>query len=142
MSNIYAIDSLQSFKRIIERDTPVIVFFYVLKWSTPCEKITPAYIALSDMPEYNSWLCFCKVDCESQPDIASIHGPYPIHLAPTFILYRKGVELGRVVGSNKGPLRELLNKYAPPNRTGSSSYQYTNTSSSNGGRSAPTYGWN
>ncbi|PPR00193.1 hypothetical protein CVT26_009045 [Gymnopilus dilepis] len=135
MTGIYPIDSLEQFKRIIYRDTPVIVFFYVPKWSSPCEKIAPTYEAFSAMPEYNSWLAFCKVDCESQPDIASINGPYPIANVPTFILYHRGVELGRVVGSDKPALRDLLNRNISQ---GSSSYSSSN---SRGVRPTPPYGW-
>ena len=44
------------------------------------------------MPEYNSWLAFCKVDCESQPDIASINGPYPIANVSCFHLVSENVQ--------------------------------------------------
>lgn len=97
------IESLEQFQEIITQDNLTIVDFWAT-WCGPCVRIAPWFAAQAEQnPEVN----FCKVDVDEQGDITE---ECEIEAMPTFILFKKGEEVGRIVGGNQPEVLRLISE--------------------------------
>lgn len=95
-----AISSIEDFNNTIKTTSHVIIDFYA-DWCPPCKMMAPKFDELSS--KFTN-VAFRKVN------IDSLQVPLNIKSIPTFILFEKGVELGRVIGGNVAELERLLTK--------------------------------
>ena len=83
-----------SFEKHISRNaTPVVVDFWA-EWCGPCKMMAPEFRKAAQAMEPH--VRFAKLDTESAPEQASLHG---IRSIPTMILFRNGKEVARQSGA-------------------------------------------
>ena len=73
-----------------------------LATATPCLRIFPAVMALAR--HLRGVASFARLIGDASPEAAALTRSLNILEAPTFIIYRGGVEVGRHVGSSRGDL--------------------------------------
>ncbi len=92
---------------VLKSDKPVFVDFWA-EWCVPCKAVAPVIDQLAK--EYKGKMIFAKVDVEQSPETASFLG---IRSIPTMILFHKGEEKERLVGSfPKSRIQETIDIYA------------------------------
>ena len=90
--------------KVLKSDAPVVVDFWA-EWCGPCKSIAPYYEQLSD--EYKGKLSFAKVDTDANPRTPTRLG---IQGIPTFIIFKGGSEVGRVIGADRVRLKRELDR--------------------------------
>jgi thioredoxin 1 len=88
-----------SFASFISGDRPALVDFWA-EWCYPCRIMLPILQRLAQ--RMGNRVAFGRLNVDENPDIASRFDVYSI---PTFILFRKGREVGRLIGAR--PEREF-----------------------------------
>ncbi|KAL6513848.1 hypothetical protein OROHE_019304 [Orobanche hederae] len=95
--NTYFEDSKQTSK--------LIVINFTANWCGPCRFIQPA---INEFAEKYTDVEFIKIDVDELFDVAQKFG---VRVMPTFILIKKGKEVDKVVGTNKGDLQRKIEKH-------------------------------
>lgn len=80
-----------------------IVLCFTASWCGPCHAIAPTFARLAAACAATTTCA--RVDVDACMDSAAAHS---ITGMPTFVLYRGGVELARVVGANEAKLTQLM----------------------------------
>lgn len=98
------VTDIKEFDSLLENNKFVFVDFYA-QWCGPCKKIAP-YI--EDLSLIYDKIKFIKIDIEANKDIEKLSNSLKIESIPTFILFKNGVEYGKVIGCNKDKIKDLL----------------------------------
>jgi len=94
--------TLSEFKEAISSDTLVVIDFYA-QWCGPCKAIAPH---LEHLAYTFQSTAFYKVDVDDATEISQHE---KVRAMPTFGFYRKGEQIGVVIGANKSALTDQLN---------------------------------
>ena len=92
-------------RQVIQAETPVLVEFGAA-WCPPCRAAAPILAQLSD--ELMGRLTVVTIDTDADPCVAASLGILGL---PTFVLYKDGAPVSRVVGFQ--PKAKLLEKIGP-----------------------------
>jgi thioredoxin 1 len=96
--HVQAVTDADFAARVLESDRPVVVDFWAA-WCPPCRLMNPVIAELAlEHPE----LLFVTLDADANQQTLIDHGVLSM---PTFLLFRDGRELARLVGSR--PKRRL-----------------------------------
>lgn len=96
---------LTDFKTLVKTPKLTIADFYA-EWCGPCKAISPVISKLSE--EHKDVVNFVKVDVDQAQDIAQEYG---ISAMPTFVLFKDGEPLGKIVGANPRALQQAIDQY-------------------------------
>ncbi|KXJ93733.1 thioredoxin-like protein [Microdochium bolleyi] len=94
------IGSTGEWDRILGGNTVVVADFHAT-WCGPCKMIAPTFESLSSKYAKPGKIAFCKIDVDSQRDIAQ---RYSVRSMPTFIIFRGGSEHKKIAGADPGKL--------------------------------------
>ncbi|KAG4922630.1 hypothetical protein JHK82_051604 [Glycine max] len=92
------------FNEIKDTDKLVVIDFSA-SWCGPCKFIEPAIHAMAD--KFND-VDFVKIDVDELPDVAQ---EFQVQAMPTFVLWKKGKEVDKVVGAKKDELEKKIEKH-------------------------------
>jgi thioredoxin 1 len=79
---------------VLKAETPVLVDFFA-EWCGPCKMMGPVIDEVAG--EMDGKVKVCKVDCDSEAEVA---GQYGITSIPCLILFNNGDEVDRKVGAS------------------------------------------
>ena len=92
-------------EEVVNSDIPVLVDFWA-EWCGPCKMIAPILDEIAK--EYGEKLKICKIDVDSNPDIAPKFG---IRGIPTLIMFKDGnAESTKVGAVSKSQLVEFVDE--------------------------------
>ena len=92
-------------EEVVKSDVPVLVDFWA-EWCGPCKMIAPILDEIAK--EYGEKLKVCKIDVDSNPDIAPKFG---IRGIPTLIMFKDGnAESTKVGAVSKSQLIEFVDE--------------------------------
>lgn len=101
---IKEVETLDSFQDLIKSPKLTLSDFYAT-WCGPCKAISPI---LEKFSEKYQDVQFLKVDVDQATDIAQEYG---ISAMPTFVLFKDGAPIGKVVGANPQHLQQAIEQY-------------------------------
>lgn len=102
---VKAINNDAELKKLIASGVPVAVDFFAT-WCGPCRVISPKFEAFSELyPNVH----FVKVDVDQAQEIAATMG---ITAMPTFIFFKDGKQVDKVMGADPAQLEASLKKIA------------------------------
>ncbi|MBI2183741.1 MAG: thioredoxin [Thaumarchaeota archaeon] len=85
--------TVANFDQVIGGDKPVIVDFWA-EWCGPCRYMHPIFEHLA--AKYAGKVVFGRLNVDDGQEIA---GRYEVYSIPTFIIFKKGAQLDRVIGA-------------------------------------------
>ncbi|KAF2704700.1 thioredoxin-domain-containing protein [Pleomassaria siparia CBS 279.74] len=106
MSKITVVTSASHFSKLLSSSSYTIVDFYA-DWCGPCKQIAPVFAALADKESKPGKIQFCKVDVDSQQEIAQKYG---VSAMPTFLVLKSSSVVESIRGANPSALKAAVNK--------------------------------
>lgn len=104
-ANVKEVTSATFEGEVLKSETPVLVDFWA-EWCGPCKMMAPVLDDLST--EMTGKLKVTKINVDDHSDIAAQYGVMSI---PTFIVFKNGEPVERLVGAM--PKREFKNRIDP-----------------------------
>ena len=98
------IENVESFTTLMKTETRPIIIDFFADWCGPCKKIAPHFEDLSGI--YKKIL-FAKIDIDENEEVAGFLG---VTSLPTFILFKNGKEVSRMMGASISGLNSLVAK--------------------------------
>ncbi|CAM8913763.1 unnamed protein product [Rhodiola kirilowii] len=89
-----------------KRDGRIVIANFSAVWCSPCENIVPFYSSLSVKYPY---MMFLTVDVDELSDFSS---SMDIKATPTFLIYKEGELIHKLVGANKIQLQRKIDSLA------------------------------
>lgn len=102
---VKSITSYSELQALIASGSPVAIDFYAT-WCGPCRMISPRFEQFS---EKFANIHFVKVDVDQAQEIAAAMS---ITAMPTFIFFKGGKEVTKVIGADPSELESALNRIA------------------------------
>lgn len=101
---VHEIETDEEFvQKVAEKQGLVLVDFYA-QWCGPCKRFAPRLAQLSE--RYTN-VDFYKVDVDID-ELSNVVKQESVSSMPTFVLYKNGIEVGRVTGTDEPKLVRLL----------------------------------
>ncbi|KAH3683264.1 hypothetical protein WICPIJ_005733 [Wickerhamomyces pijperi] len=104
-SFITEVKSLDSFEELIKSPKLTLTDFYAT-WCGPCNAISPILEKLAE--KYQEEVQFLKVDVDESTEIAQ---EYQVSAMPTFVFFKDGTPIGKIVGANPQHIQQALEQY-------------------------------
>ncbi|KNA12694.1 hypothetical protein SOVF_123640 [Spinacia oleracea] len=102
---IHSTDQWNSHLESSKHSAKLMVVDFSASWCGPCQYMEPI---VKDFSTKYRDIEFVKIDVDELADVASEFG---VDAMPTFVFFRKGKEVDRLIGANKGELRERITKH-------------------------------
>ncbi|TLS21847.1 uncharacterized protein PpBr36_09279 [Pyricularia pennisetigena] len=133
------ITSAAQWRQILSSSSVVITDFYA-DWCGPCKMIAPTFESLSTKYSKPNRITFCKVDVDSQREIAQ---QYAVSAMPTFLILKSGSVVETIKGANPPALTAAVEravKLAGPAAGGGAAFSGGGQRLGGGGGSGTTSG--
>ncbi|EKD19313.1 uncharacterized protein L3040_009246 [Drepanopeziza brunnea f. sp. 'multigermtubi'] len=127
MSKTIEIASHKQFQDLLKSSQIVVTDFYA-DWCGPCHTIAPLYEQLSAQLSRPNHITFTKVNVETQTQIAS---QFAVSAMPTFMIFKAGKEVEKVMGADPRKLQDVVKKLAAEAEGSSSGFGEATGSGSN-----------
>ncbi|XP_028213323.1 thioredoxin H-type-like isoform X1 [Glycine soja] len=82
-----------------------VVIYFTASWCGPCKFITPVF---NHMAAEFANADFVKIDVD---ELSGVAKEFKVEAMPTFVLWKEGKEVERVVGANKDELQNKIKKH-------------------------------
>ncbi|CAL5193877.1 unnamed protein product [Lathyrus oleraceus] len=108
MAEVISIHSVEDWKKYIEKENTsdkLIVVDFTASWCGPCRFMAPTFAELAKEKPH---IIFLKVDVDELKTLAEEWG---IRAMPTFLFFKEGKEVDRLVGANKVELQKITTKH-------------------------------
>ncbi|KAK0620811.1 thioredoxin [Immersiella caudata] len=102
---VHPISTDASFREIIKTNKIVLLDFFAT-WCGPCKVISPVVSKMSDDEKYQG-VYFGKIDVEVLSDLSD---ELDVQAMPTFLLFKDGVQMGKLLEPKPAELASLLEK--------------------------------
>jgi len=101
---VHMLESMDEYKKYVKdnRDNKLIVVDAFAEWCGPCKIIAPV---IATMSKDNTEAAFYKFDVDKTPELAQELG---IKAMPTFIFFKDGEEVKKIVGGDKKKIDEAV----------------------------------
>ncbi|KAF2757091.1 putative thioredoxin [Pseudovirgaria hyperparasitica] len=111
MAKPVEISSGRQFSSLLDSSRVVVVDCDLVyaDWCGPCKNVAPVYEQLAAQLSRPKIVTFAKVNVDNQTGIAET---YEITAMPTFLVFKKGVEVSRVRGADPKALQDTIKKIA------------------------------
>lgn len=96
--------NLSEYERLIQMNVNAVTYFWA-SWCGPCQMMSPYFEELSKKHPHVEFL---KVNIDEGQDIVE---KCKVLSIPTFIFYKDGKIIDRLVGANKEKLRQMVKSY-------------------------------
>ncbi|THU60849.1 hypothetical protein C4D60_Mb07t17070 [Musa balbisiana] len=83
----------------------LMIIDFAASWCGPCRSIEPAIKAMSS--RFTNAV-FLKVDVDELPEVSQ---QWKVQAMPTFVLVKRGQEVGRIVGAKKDELQRTIQRH-------------------------------
>ncbi|KAL2543063.1 Thioredoxin H2 [Abeliophyllum distichum] len=83
----------------------LMVIDFTATWCGPCRYMEPA---MNEFAAKYADVEFIKIDVDELEDVAQ---EFEVHVLPTFLLIKKGIEVDKLVGANKEELQKKIDKH-------------------------------
>ncbi|XWS34935.1 hypothetical protein CRYUN_Cryun21dG0080200 [Craigia yunnanensis] len=83
----------------------LLVIDFTATWCGPCKWMEPA---IEEYATIYADVQFIKIDVDMLADVAR---EFNVEAMPTFVLVKKGKEVGRIVGARKAELQKMIEKH-------------------------------
>ncbi|KAH6854837.1 hypothetical protein B0I37DRAFT_401729 [Chaetomium sp. MPI-CAGE-AT-0009] len=100
------ITSTAQWRQTLNSHAIVVTDFYA-DWCGPCKMIAPTFEALATKFSKPNKIAFCKVDVDSQGEVAQLYG---VRAMPTFVILRNGSPIDTIQGANPPALTAAVEK--------------------------------
>ncbi|KAI6299900.1 hypothetical protein MCOR21_005049 [Pyricularia oryzae] len=100
------VTSAAQWRQILSSSSVVITDFYA-DWCGPCKMIAPTFESLSTKYSKPNRITFCKVDVDSQREIAQ---QYAVSAMPTFLILKSGSVVETIKGANPPALTAAVER--------------------------------
>ncbi|KAF2266293.1 DUF1000-domain-containing protein [Lojkania enalia] len=129
MSKPVKITSPDQLSSLLSSSRIVVVNFYN-EWSGVSRAVASVYDQLATQLSRANIVTFTNVNAEQQSQIAQTYG---VTSAPTFIIFKNGNQIQRIIGANLQQLSEAIKRLATEAESDGSSGGFGEASSSSGG---------
>lgn len=102
---VFSITTLEDLQEVINNNTVVVVDIYA-DWCGPCKSIASSYAAMAKELNNIGTLLLVKENV----DVGIRSGSNDVTAVPTFLLYKNGKIVDKMVGTNLSDLRQKISK--------------------------------
>lgn len=97
----------RSYYSLLEKEDKLVVIDFYADWCGPCRRMAPYIEQLSEDKEYEN-VVFFKINIEKLDKLSDNEG---VTSLPTFLFYKSGQKIAKVVGASKQEFDEVLDEY-------------------------------
>ncbi|KAG4925777.1 hypothetical protein JHK87_051317 [Glycine soja] len=98
----HSAESWQSHLKEIKESPKLVVIYFTASWCGPCKFITPVFNQIA--AEFAN-ADFVKIDVD---ELSGVAKEFKVEAMPTFVLWKEGKEVERVVGAKKEELEKKI----------------------------------
>ncbi|XP_030446678.1 thioredoxin H-type-like [Syzygium oleosum] len=101
--------TVEKWKEQLQKGTgskKLVVVDFTASWCAPCRIMAPV---VAELAKKMSNVLFLKVDVD---ELQSVSVQYEVEAMPTFLLFKEGQVVDKLVGARKDELQELVAKHA------------------------------